>query len=368
MSGNRGGYRGNGGGSRGGSRGGHGSPHARTQKGLFENGIWLCDCKPRVPASHFQTKAATKNKGRWFYTCQKSREDPECCRFFLWEDDAKAREARAVLSNSRTEPLPDLTPTRPPRQTSPISPSPPYELQANNDTLAPGRKRDRIPSEEDDDAFGPPINSEEMDHINKTMKSAAPLPETPKKAAKTDAYTTPRRRKLPWLEDSASNGLPTPNTTSRVSKNQFTSGTSSSPGSTKVVSFDSRTDDKELTKGNNLPSPNTTPTPNRFRDVNFGDSDEMQLVTEVFDVLREKNANFNEATKDGLKTVLTKYALRTQGIIKGREVSRLAIKAKDAKITELQHHVTTLEAELEAERALVEHLKWEAENGQQSEG
>jgi hypothetical protein len=39
----------------------------------------------------------------------------------------------------------------------------------------------------------------------------------------------------------------------------------------------------------------------------------------------------------------------------------LALKAKDAKIAELQHRIDTLEAELETERAIVKHLRWEKE-------
>jgi hypothetical protein len=49
-------------------------------------------------------------------------------------------------------------------------------------------------------------------------------------------------------------------------------------------------------------------------------------------------------------------------IISRREISRLALKARDAKISELQHRVTTLEADLETERAIVKHLRWEREN------
>jgi hypothetical protein len=72
-------------------------------------------------------------------------------------------------------------------------------------------------------------------------------------------------------------------------------------------------------------------------------------------------------THVALKQILGKHSLRYQGVIRGRDVARLAIKAKEAKITELQHHVTTLEAELEAERALVQNLQWKAETGHQSD-
>lgn len=37
------------------------------------------------------------------YTCQKAQ--PKRCDFFLWDDEAKSREAAAVLNNSRTEPI-----------------------------------------------------------------------------------------------------------------------------------------------------------------------------------------------------------------------------------------------------------------------
>lgn len=42
-----------------------------------------------------------------------------------------------------------------------------------------------------------------------------------------------------------------------------------------------------------------------------------------------------------------------------REITRLALQARDAKISELQHRVNTLEAELETEKAIVKHLRWE---------
>jgi hypothetical protein len=44
-----------------------------------------------------------------------------------------------------------------------------------------------------------------------------------------------------------------------------------------------------------------------------------------------------------------------------REISRLALKAKDASAVELSKRIDTLEAELETERALVRHLRWEKE-------
>ena len=34
-------------------------------RGLFADGIWQCNCEPRMPAERFQTKNGGKNHGRW---------------------------------------------------------------------------------------------------------------------------------------------------------------------------------------------------------------------------------------------------------------------------------------------------------------
>jgi hypothetical protein len=41
-------------------------PSPKTNlKGAFLKGIWLCDCEPKLPADHFQTKNGGQNHGRW---------------------------------------------------------------------------------------------------------------------------------------------------------------------------------------------------------------------------------------------------------------------------------------------------------------
>ena len=84
-------------------RGGARNTRQRSQpKGVFADGIWHCDCIPRLPAEHYKVKKEGKNHGRWFHTCQQA--EPNRCGFFLWDDDAKPREEAAVLTGSRTEP------------------------------------------------------------------------------------------------------------------------------------------------------------------------------------------------------------------------------------------------------------------------
>ena len=50
-----------------------------------------------------------------------------------------------------------------------------------------------------------------------------------------------------------------------------------------------------------------------------------------------------------------------QADLNRRDISRLALKAKDARSIELARRIDTLEAELETERAIVRHLRWQTE-------
>ncbi|KAF2806101.1 uncharacterized protein BDZ99DRAFT_395221 [Mytilinidion resinicola] len=356
--------------------------YATMQKGLFEDGTWKCDCNPRLPAIHLQTKKETANKGRWFYKCQKGQDDEGCCNFFLWEDAAKPREGRAVLGTSRTEPATPVTTPRKPgiAVTRAFTPSD-YGLPQHEDG---NKKRGRI-DEEEDYGWDDSIDSVELARLGKQYDTPSKPPETPRKAVKTDVFTTPNtsRRKLPWLENSSvpSDGLPTPTSMSKtfvegMGRIDRTSPASVVSNASYVTAGSER--QKEIMRGYTLPmqvgtptpmrssntlaAKDTTPTPSRFRDVEVGEGEDCQLIADILGVLNVNNVTLNESAKEGVRRVLNKHDLRMQGIIKGREISRLAIKAKDSKITELGLRISTLEAELETEKALVQHFKWKADN------
>jgi hypothetical protein len=109
------------------------------------------------------------------------------------------------------------------------------------------------------------------------------------------------------------------------------------------------------------PSPNGTPTPARFKNVSESD-----LARDVFDVLRDVNVQLDEQARANLAAVLSRHATIAEGVKRGREVARASAAAKTAKVTELTYRVSTLEAELEAEKAKVAHLQWSLEHGQQT--
>ncbi|KAH9879101.1 hypothetical protein J1614_002536 [Plenodomus biglobosus] len=329
---------------RGRGRDGGGGP----PKGLFTNGVWHCDCNPRQPAIHFETKKAGPNQGRWFRSCQK--QDGARCAFFLWDDQAQAREQAALMNNSRTEPTlnPPTTPSK--RQQSPPSP---YTIDTNS--AVSNRKRAR-PVRSDSDEYGFEQADDDFDsELNQVMAKV----ETPSKATKTSVIATPAtgRRKLPWQLDQpvsgSSIGLQTPQTDRKAPGD---ASAYSNPIAGRSLFTPSKADNTDPRQPGILSSSCETPTPIRFRNVGAED-----LVGDVFALLHETNSRLTSHAESELRTLLSKHTKSAEGYKRGRDVIRTTVKAKDAKITELNFRISTLEAELEAEKALVKHLQWEAQ-------
>lgn len=105
---------------------------------------------------------------------------------------------------------------------------------------------------------------------------------------------------------------------------------------------------------------------NRYKDAGGAGMD-ADLAQEVFGVLEEANVVLSEQTRKNLAAVLSRHATLAEGVKKGRDVARASAKAKDARVTELTYRVSTLEAELEAEKATVKHLEWKAASGHNSD-
>lgn len=282
------------------------------------------------------------------YTCQKQQDDVNRCKFFLWDDDAKPREERALLNNSRSEP--DYTPRTPSKPSRVVSPPPPYTVEPV--PREGGRKRSRdVP--EDDDEFG--LNA--LDSISGDELLAMTGGETPRKAPKQNVFTTPRR-KLPW--DTARGGIPTPLTEGVASTDQLRGR--SLPADELATPSKSRLSNGSSHTMSPAPSPFETPTPSRFKDVNTGRS-EKGLVDEVFDLLEAERVGLDEPASIRLRSLLAKHSRRAEGNAKGKEVLRLRIEAEEAKNMELSLRNNTLQAELEVARATIDHLNWENEHG-----
>jgi hypothetical protein len=360
--GNNGRYR-----NRGTGRGGANGRQQRRPRGLFADGIWHCDCTPRLPAERFKVKKEGKNQGRWFYTCQQSDNG---CGFFLWEDDAKPREEAAVLSGKRSEPQKEgvqegwnagrsRQEQQPPerkglfqnnpgndRDESTASPSPPpsYRSEASG---ANRTKRSAMDAELEDDGF-------DLDNLGENelarIENGLP-PETPHKAQKAGVYATPAttgKRKLPWLEESK-----TPSTATTTNGGYFDTPSKQPMQSSSAI--ETPTGPATIATASS-PSP-----PTRFKDALHNPADSSSsLTSEVLAAL--SSVKLPKDVLEQVRSICTKHDLRNQGIVKGRDISRLALKAKDAKITELQARMASLEADREVERNLGRMKRWDSES------
>ncbi|KXS94393.1 hypothetical protein AC578_7799 [Pseudocercospora eumusae] len=364
--------------NRAGFRGGRGKG-GNALKGRFDNGIWYCNCTPRMPAEHFKVKKEGKNKDRWFYTCQQPSESPQRCDFFLWNEDAVLRESAAVLNNSRSEPrdphvqdgwtagrdaqgkMVNFRETSPTPTTIPSYPTLPRAKG--------GLKRDALEAQlgdedDDDDEFN--LNGQEEEEMFEAADNISTL-ETPHKAQKTGVYATPATsdakkssRKLPWLKDQQMPATPI------SGKKTVVDFFNTSPSKV-VPSRAKEVDAQTPSVPSALPTVPESPSPtSRFKNALHNPADsQSSLTNEVLQELR--TVKLPPEKLESLRSILSKHDLRTQGVTKGRDISRLALKAKEAKIVELEARIASLQAEKEVDRSMIESMKWRTENQGQNE-
>jgi hypothetical protein len=146
-------------------------------------------------------------KGRWFYTCQNG--EGRKCGMFLWDDDARPREAAALLNNSRTEPT--STPAKP---LSLVHSSPQKMQSSPNSTSTLSHPSNTLKRPFTDAGLDDNVD---VDHdsfpwslSDQEEAKLLDAPQTPRKVVKIDGIATPVtsvHRKLPWLDHSAQSPL-----------------------------------------------------------------------------------------------------------------------------------------------------------------
>jgi hypothetical protein len=182
-------------------------------------------------------------------------------------------------------------------------------------------------------------------------------PETPRKAIKTSYAATPGSKRK-HEEDS----LPTPVT----GTNKAISGYNGASNDDDVFGTPSTTLRGEVSNGNGrfgFRSPSATPSqfaqPREGTAVSEDRGERPQqnydITDEVMDLLRDQD--INEEATSSLTELLNKHALKISGISKGRDITRVALKAKDAKIAELQQKIAALEAERDLDKRIIRHYK-----------
>ena len=282
-----------------------------------------------MPADKFQTKNGGKNHGRWFYTCQKAQH--KRCDMFLWADEAQTREQSAVLNNSRSEPsAAPRTPRKNYKSFEPPTPDTRSKVVPTRQTPSSSALKAQTSLGDLEEEFDWSSSADEE------LVEALEIYETPRKAARTTEITSPRKRVN--------------------SDNSFrTASAESAPPLTDGVFATPSTSHKPNSTG--LLSPSKTPakSTSQAQIQTRHDQDPSSLSSQALSILAP--ANIPSDIENELVDLLSGYELRTQGIAKGRDISRVAIQTKDRRISELQARIQGLEAEKETTRTVISHLK-----------
>ena len=190
-----------------------------------------------------------------------------------------------------------------------------------------------------EDSFEWP-SSDEAELAEAAARATMALPfETPRKTPRTTQLTSPGKRSRSEMQGSGASDWP--------------------------IYPPSNDDDVFATpKSSNHPNGLLSPTPtpakifSQFDNQHQSPKDDTSnstLATEALNLLTL--IPLNQTVESQLVALLNKHDLRTQGIAKGRDITRLAIQSKDKKIAELQERIAGLEAERETSRTVIAYLK-----------
>ncbi|GAD97245.1 conserved hypothetical protein [Paecilomyces variotii No. 5] len=286
------------------------------------------------------------------YTCQKPQS--ERCNFFLWDDDAKVREDKLLLSHSRSEV--DQTPRTPSktikRSGGLLTPASAWRGHGTPGTnLGTPSKVRKSRDVSDDETFS--WDEDLDDEVQGILdRPAQPKfsPETPRKTPRTALFTSPGKRKLSETQNDSSDTYSDP----------FTS----SGQATHILTPRSEIPSQLSELGSVPPSSmeiSATPTPSKYTNVLSTDNnpDPSELATAALVLLDSHDVVMPRKARDALVELLNRHELRSRGITRGREISRLALKKKEDEIKQLNERIQGLEAEGEMRRTADVGLKRE---------
>ncbi|KAJ5766604.1 uncharacterized protein N7511_004220 [Penicillium nucicola] len=328
------------------------SPRARmSAPGLFKDGLWCCNCPDRPPAKQFQVKKQSANQGRFFWTCDQPQHLK--CKFFLWASDAEIREQATVLSNSRSETdTLSLTPSKPktPSRFSNGLMTPQTERRfvdnPQRSFISPPKTAKARMISEASDEFGWNDESDENEELENVLLSTQDTEafmtqpsfhrESPSKVARTNLFTSPGKRKI-----SEATNMSPPQTQSAL-----------------ATPFSSRSSRTEQFCPSSVELC-MTPTPSKYSDVLYADSkyDMTDLSKSLLDVLDKHSVVLPSHAQKEMVSLLNQHDLRTKGISKGRDMSRMLLKKRDEEILRLKERISHLEAQKELDRSLIEATK-----------
>ena len=184
--------------------------------------------------------------------------------------------------------------------------------------------------------------SKAADQASSQSQHTMPPPETPRKAIKTDCFSTPGKRSFDEMTDSGQTVWPTPISTTKGDDVFTTPATAT--GGRRLFS----------TSGSD-----GTPTPVRFNDIAPTATADSSLATEILKTLKNAQVALPLNVRDEIREICNKQSLFTHGVIKGRDISRSLIAKRDEKIVELQGTIEAMQSERETSRTVIRHLRRE---------
>ncbi|OIW35215.1 hypothetical protein CONLIGDRAFT_46261 [Coniochaeta ligniaria NRRL 30616] len=384
-----------------GGRSAPGSSSSREPRrtGLFENGQWFCDCEPRLPAVHLQTRKKGRNNGRWFYTCQK-RDRKQQCGFFVFEDVAQEREKQYLFSGGREReaaaiqtyigseepPLPALYASR---QLGPadgrgfslpsVSTGDEMDFMSAADEESqkrwggereikeedgegggveegrPSAKRKRglfVDDSEEDEfggSVGGDLNSDEEREMVALAESATQSQSQRRESQQTGQFTTPSAQRT----HDVLNGLPTPNTGATVSRNSLLIATEQREFGAKRQKMDLPATPLQMRAGSSNSS--SSARQQSQASVSGVGADDYPITEEIMALLGGV-PTLDDDVAGSVRRKLNNYALRMKGVERGRDMVRSVMQERDARIAELQARVAQLEKERGADRERIKTL------------
>ncbi|KAB5536423.1 hypothetical protein GE09DRAFT_1139826 [Coniochaeta sp. 2T2.1] len=389
------------------------SSRRETTDGLFERGQWFCDCEPREPAIHLQVKKANKNRGRWFYKCQKDRK--EQCSFWMWEDVAQKKEKEYLFGGGRERdegmivthigssepPLPEhlgggyASQSQSQRHSNRISDddgrgyslptvSTGDELDfmswADQESQNRGSEMPVVKEEEEDERRpavapaagkrkrGPFVDDSEDDDLfgdtdigSDAEREMLRLAES----AKTQSQSQSQQRRESQSQQSGQfttpsaqrthdvfHGMPTPNTRSIVPRNSL------------VIAREEREAKRQRMDPSATPSSameagtgsSSSTARQRSEARSSGVCGEDYPITEEVMALLGGEPMLDDDVANSVRRKLNEYALRMKGVESGRDMVRSIVKTKEARIAELQGRVAQLEKDRIADRERIKKL------------
>lgn len=267
------------------------------------------------------------------------------CGFFLWESDAEARAKLVILASSRSErDNQTQTPSKPSRYKNGL-PTPTTDRKTSDaaersfQTQTPSKSAKATMMAEDSPDTESFDWDDDLDDEVGLFFDRARQPDfgldRPRKAPRTPTRTSPGKRKLSDFDDDGSARRDSSVLTPQTSQ----SHTEQIPPLSAEVS--------------------TTPTPSRYTNALSADSqgDISEFASQALKLLEGYSVVLPRRAQNDLVSLLNAHELKTKGIVRGRDISRIALKKKDEQIMRLNERIQSLESQRELDRAMVSGLK-----------